>query len=471
VRAASVNLATESAALELAPSVTAQVLEKAITQAGYAVAHEEFDLAVKGMTCASCVARVEKALAKEGGQEDADLHFAMGRTYYELGRYDEAVASLDRVIELDPDNPDARFVLGTYDYFADILPGMVKVAGFLVRVPGGDLERGIDNVYYAGQHDGYSQLDARAILGVIFFGFEGRFDDARRVFTAIDAEYPHNPRILEPMSVIDLFQPEYTWNSLARTRAGVEAGAASTEPGVRDVAERLRLYQAISELLTGDLATARASLESLYAHVPPQPDWLASATRLALADVSLLQGDPARAARLHADVAGDERAERRLRYVLEPDAAASPQEVARMVAIQPAIQAMYARDLSTFDRAVPDGGDASDPYLEFYRGEFEMLRGTPQRALEHFEHLTKASLAPRWRLFRLFAFLHTAEIHGRRSHNELAARALEQALDFHTDPDLLRHATKARKRFYENGQPQGYGALNGGLTRRSSSGG
>ena len=81
VRAASVNLATESAALVLAPSVTAEVLEKAVTQAGYAVAHEEFDLAVKGMTCASCVARVEKALARVPGVLQATVNLATERAH------------------------------------------------------------------------------------------------------------------------------------------------------------------------------------------------------------------------------------------------------------------------------------------------------------------------------------------------------------------------------------------------------
>ncbi|MDH3320410.1 MAG: heavy-metal-associated domain-containing protein, partial [Betaproteobacteria bacterium] len=41
VRAASVNLATEAASLELAPSVTTETLAKAVAQAGYEVAHQE----------------------------------------------------------------------------------------------------------------------------------------------------------------------------------------------------------------------------------------------------------------------------------------------------------------------------------------------------------------------------------------------------------------------------------------------
>jgi hypothetical protein len=396
---------------------------------------------------------------------------ALASEYWGAGRKAKSgKRDLDALIEIDPDNPDARFVLGTYDYFADILPGLVKVAGFLVRVPGGDLERGIAGVRYAAQQNGYSRLDARAILGVIYFGFEGRFDDARRTFDLVDKDYPNNARILEPLAVMDLFQPEHALSGRTRTTFGVQHGVASPEPGIRNVAERLRLYQAMAELLTGDLEAARTSLEVLYANLPRQPDWLGSATRLALADLSLLLGDAARAARLHADVAGDERAARRLRYAVDAGGASTPNEAARMLALRPAIQALYAHDLGAFNRAFPPAGDGLDPYLEFYRGEFELLRGTPQRALAHYEHLTREPLAPRWRLFRFFAFLRIAEIHGKRSHNEQAVQALEKALAFHTDPDLLRHVAKARKRFYESGQPQAAGS-NGGLTRRSAAGG
>jgi Cu+-exporting ATPase len=81
VRAASVNLATEAATLELAPSVTTEALATAIAQAGYAVAQQEFDLAIRGMTCASCVARVEKALAKAPGVLSASVNLATERAH------------------------------------------------------------------------------------------------------------------------------------------------------------------------------------------------------------------------------------------------------------------------------------------------------------------------------------------------------------------------------------------------------
>src|SRR5688572_32340668 len=64
VASASVNLATEQATVTAGPAVTAQALAAAVRQAGYDVATVETTLQVDGMTCASCVARVEKALLK-----------------------------------------------------------------------------------------------------------------------------------------------------------------------------------------------------------------------------------------------------------------------------------------------------------------------------------------------------------------------------------------------------------------------
>jgi len=81
VKAVSVNLATEAASLTLERPVAANVLEQAVTQAGYEVAHEEIDLAIKGMTCASCVARVEKALARTPGVLSATVNLATERAH------------------------------------------------------------------------------------------------------------------------------------------------------------------------------------------------------------------------------------------------------------------------------------------------------------------------------------------------------------------------------------------------------
>jgi len=63
---ASVNLASERARIE-APDDSLGSLIAAVERAGYQVPSERLELAIDGMTCASCVGRVERALARQPG--------------------------------------------------------------------------------------------------------------------------------------------------------------------------------------------------------------------------------------------------------------------------------------------------------------------------------------------------------------------------------------------------------------------
>ncbi|HYD68920.1 heavy metal translocating P-type ATPase [Azospirillum sp.] len=78
----SVNLATEKARVGFADATpdTGAVVE-AVTNAGYEPAKAEFDLRVEGMTCASCVARVEKALKRVPGVVEASVNLATERAH------------------------------------------------------------------------------------------------------------------------------------------------------------------------------------------------------------------------------------------------------------------------------------------------------------------------------------------------------------------------------------------------------
>ena len=76
---ASVNLATEHAIIHADPSVSAETLAAAVRKAGYDIATKETVLQIEGMTCASCVARVEKALLKVPGVSTASVNLATER--------------------------------------------------------------------------------------------------------------------------------------------------------------------------------------------------------------------------------------------------------------------------------------------------------------------------------------------------------------------------------------------------------
>ncbi|MDR9053489.1 MULTISPECIES: heavy metal translocating P-type ATPase [Burkholderia] len=116
VTRATVNLATERATVEASADVSAARLVEAVEQAGYratliesapaAVTSQRIDhkaahsveLDIDGMTCASCVSRVEKALAKVPGVTHASVNLATERATVEASA-DVSAARLAEAVE------------------------------------------------------------------------------------------------------------------------------------------------------------------------------------------------------------------------------------------------------------------------------------------------------------------------------------------------------------------------------------
>ena len=78
VETASVNLATQRAEIT-GVALDRPALVQAVEDAGYAVPTRPVDLAIEGMTCASCVARVERALLSVPGVTSAAVNLATER--------------------------------------------------------------------------------------------------------------------------------------------------------------------------------------------------------------------------------------------------------------------------------------------------------------------------------------------------------------------------------------------------------
>ncbi|MBY5707596.1 copper-translocating P-type ATPase [Rhizobium leguminosarum] len=76
VDAASVNLATERATVTFKDAVDIAAVLQAITDAGYEAKIETQEFLVEGMTCASCVSRVERALKAVPGVTQASVNLA-----------------------------------------------------------------------------------------------------------------------------------------------------------------------------------------------------------------------------------------------------------------------------------------------------------------------------------------------------------------------------------------------------------
>ena len=77
IAVARVNLATESAHVEYdAQLAQPHAIAASITGAGYIPVVDEIEFPVRGMSCASCVGRVERALVKLPGVVEARVNLA-----------------------------------------------------------------------------------------------------------------------------------------------------------------------------------------------------------------------------------------------------------------------------------------------------------------------------------------------------------------------------------------------------------
>jgi len=100
IESASVNLATEQANVAYVDGAVGSAdIAGAIAKAGFRVPPTPHQLAITGMTCASCVGRVEKALGKVDGVVSAAVNLATERATVQVETGRASVADLIRAVE------------------------------------------------------------------------------------------------------------------------------------------------------------------------------------------------------------------------------------------------------------------------------------------------------------------------------------------------------------------------------------
>ncbi|WP_083222747.1 heavy metal translocating P-type ATPase [Ensifer sp. LC163] len=98
VTSASVNLATERADVRFDGTTKTADIVKAIENSGYGAAEESVELAIDGMTCASCVARIEKALKAVPGVTQANVNLATERATVRLTKGIATTTALEEAV-------------------------------------------------------------------------------------------------------------------------------------------------------------------------------------------------------------------------------------------------------------------------------------------------------------------------------------------------------------------------------------
>ncbi len=101
---------------------------------------------------------------------------------------------LQTAIGLDPQLTDAYAGLGLYNYFVDTLPGIVKVLRFLIGLPGGNRELGIQQITIAAARGELTRAEAKFYLAKDYTrSNENQFGRALQLFAELSNKYPANP--------------------------------------------------------------------------------------------------------------------------------------------------------------------------------------------------------------------------------------------------------------------------------------
>jgi len=97
-------------------------------------------------------------------------------------------------LEHDPHLTDAYAGIGLYNYFVDTLPSIVKMLRFLIGLPGGSREEGLQQLRRAAQHGEYTRAEAKFYLAKDFTRRnEMQFGKSLQLFQELAREFPENP--------------------------------------------------------------------------------------------------------------------------------------------------------------------------------------------------------------------------------------------------------------------------------------
>lgn len=105
--------------------------------------------------------------------------------------------ALERALAIDPTIADAYFGIGVYHFYADVAPAYAKLLRWLLLLPGGDREKGLDEMREARARGELLTGEADFQLQQIYLWYERRPLDALALLETLDARYPHNPIFLE----------------------------------------------------------------------------------------------------------------------------------------------------------------------------------------------------------------------------------------------------------------------------------
>ncbi len=149
----------------------------------------------------------------------------------------------ERVLELQPNNTDAKMIVGMHNYVVGSLSWPAKVGASMVGLSGSK-SKGIEYLYESANGGGENSMDAKIALA-LFLRREQRYPEAIKVVSSMAEAYPKN--FLVALELANLYnasgQAQQAIASYRKVIAGTQAGSfpdAHIEMAWYGLAESLR---------------------------------------------------------------------------------------------------------------------------------------------------------------------------------------------------------------------------------------
>jgi tetratricopeptide (TPR) repeat protein len=359
---------------------------------------------------------------------------------------------LEKYLEKYPDDADARGALGAYYYFADAIPGFVKIVAKLLLIPGGDRERGLDMMRFAATHDGAFSVDWRFVMAAVDLVFEGHFEKGTEELIELLRQYPCYTRLAEPIVVVAPLYPA----RLCEIDSLVESAVAtqlSFDEGKVDLnlVKRIRVMQAFADSYFGSPREAVERYTALINDPPDYPDWVLAIALLNRGYLQQRQGAKDDAKRAFDAVRSDKRMNR-YHHAAETMSSSlngsiqtiDPAEFAFVPRIYQGDPEQSRQSLAQWKQA-----HGESAIFDFYSGEIEALGGSFDEARRAYDRALTRDAAGGEQIYQALAAVRIAELLGADGKYSEAREFLGRAAGFCHANYLLDFLIEARSRFYQ----------------------
>ena len=145
--------------------------------------------------------------------------------------------ALERALALDPGLDDAYFGIGLYRYYADVAPTAAKILRFLLLLPGGNRQEGLEQMLRARTHGRLLQGEADYQLQIIYLWYEHQTGRALELLRDLQRRIRGNPIFLTQIAEIqDVYQHDVmasleSWRALLAQARGDRVNARRRRGG------------------------------------------------------------------------------------------------------------------------------------------------------------------------------------------------------------------------------------------------